>query len=138
MRDPPRARTRHSRGCTERCRARRRIHPTSPRECHVPVRVRRQHAHAHDLAAAIRATCAKRGTEIPAEPTALTKEFGSIADKRTQWRVFRKRFGTTNCPEEFEVVVEELRAFLTPVIAAARSGNPARLRWDAAGSWKAV
>jgi hypothetical protein len=90
------------------------------------------------LAAAIRATCAKRGTEIPAEPTALTKEFGSIADKRTQWRVFRKRFGTTNCPEEFEVVVEELRAFLTPVIAAARSGNPVRLRWDAAGSWTAV
>ena len=40
--------------------------------------------------------------------------------------------------EEFEVVVEELRAFLTPVIAAARSGNPARLRWDAAGSWTAV
>jgi len=90
------------------------------------------------LAAAIRATCAKRGTEIPAEPTALTKEFGSIADKRTQWRVFRKRFGRTNCPEEFEVVVVELRAFLVPVIAAARSGNLARLRWDAAGSWKAV
>ena len=36
-----------------------------------------------ELVAAIRATCAKRGTEIPARPTALTKEFGSIADRRT-------------------------------------------------------
>jgi hypothetical protein len=70
-----------------------------------------------------------------ASPTALTTEFGSIADKRTQWRVFRKRFGTTNCPEEFEAVVQALRAFLAPVIAAARSGNATRLRWDPARGW---
>lgn len=37
-------------------------------------------------------------------------------------------------PEEFEVVDEKLRVLLTPVIAAVHSGNPVRLRWDAAGS----
>lgn len=90
------------------------------------------------LASAIRATCERRGTEIPAEPAALTAEFGSIADKRTQWRAFRKRFGTTNCPEEFEAVVGALRAFLAPVIAVARSGSATRLRWDPARGWTGI
>jgi len=90
------------------------------------------------LASAIRATCERRGTEIPAEPAVLTAEFGSIADKRTQWRAFRKRFGTTNCPEEFEAVVRALRAFLAPVIAVARSGSATRLRWDPARGWTGI
>ena len=87
------------------------------------------------LAAAIRTTCAKRGTEIPAEPVALTTQFGSIAAKRAQWRVFRQRVGNTNSPEEFEVVVRELRDFLTPVLASIRSGQSTDLRWDPVRGW---
>jgi hypothetical protein len=87
------------------------------------------------LAAAVRATCAKRRTEVPAEPTALSREFGASADKRTQWRVFRKRLGTTRCPEDFETVVRELRVFLDPVTASARSGKPVLLRWDPIRGW---
>lgn len=86
-------------------------------------------------AEAIRATCAKRGTDIPEMPTVLTQDFGANADKRTQWRAFRRRFGTTGCPEEFETVIALLRVFLVPVIATVRSGQPTRLRWDPLGGW---
>lgn len=87
------------------------------------------------LAAAIRATCATRRTQIPAAPRALTRPFGANAQRRAQWSAFRKRLGTTDCPEDFEVVVAELRVFLTPVLAAARSGVVSAIRWDPRGPW---
>lgn len=72
------------------------------------------------LGGAIRATFARRGTDVPTEPPeALTSAFGTDAAKVALWKSFTQDLETQE--EELDAVVSELRDFLMPFAAAAIS-----------------
>jgi len=75
------------------------------------------------LAKAIWGICAKRETEIPARPTALSKAFAESSAKAAQWLAFRRRLHPTTCPEDFADVVAVADSFLRPVAAAIAAGE---------------
>ncbi len=87
------------------------------------------------LAQAIAATCERRGTAVPAQPTALTPRFGADPAKASQWRAFRRRLTPMDCPEDFAVVVEEVARFLWPIVEAVSRGAAFEQAWRPAGQW---
>ena len=87
------------------------------------------------LAQAVRATFERRGTPIPdAAPLALTSEFATDTGKRTLWRAFVRR-GRLSDEAELAEVVDVLRAFLLPVLDAARGEAALDARWQSGGPW---
>ncbi|MCL4222466.1 MAG: nucleotidyl transferase AbiEii/AbiGii toxin family protein [Phycisphaerales bacterium] len=88
------------------------------------------------LAKAIRSTCAKRGTEILARPTALSKAFAESSAKAAQWRAFRRRLNPTSCPEGFAEVMAAVREFLQVIAAAIAAGEPFERTWTPPGPWR--
>jgi predicted nucleotidyltransferase component of viral defense system len=88
------------------------------------------------LVKAIRGTCEKRGTEIPARPTALSKAFAESSAKAAQWRAFRQRLHPTTCPEDFVDVVAVVEAFLRPVAEAIAAGERFDRAWTPPGPWR--
>lgn len=88
------------------------------------------------LAKAIRCTCEKRGTEIPARPTALTRAFADGTAKAAQWRAFRRRLIPTSCPEDFAEVMAAVAEFLQPIVAAIAAGEPFERAWSPPGPWR--
>lgn len=88
------------------------------------------------LAKAIRSTCEKRGTEIPARPTALTRAFAESPTKAAQWRAFRRRLNPTSCPEDFAEVMAAVAEFLQPIAAAIAAGEPFERAWTPPGPWR--
>jgi hypothetical protein len=79
----------------------------------------------------------KVAVRLPAtDPTALTGTFTNDATKQIQWRAFlnKSRVAETSLP--LVSVIDRLRAFLLPVIAAARTGAAFHLRWRG-GAWDA-
>ncbi|MFN7022026.1 MAG: nucleotidyl transferase AbiEii/AbiGii toxin family protein [Phycisphaerales bacterium] len=87
------------------------------------------------LAKAIRSTCAKRGTEIPARPTALSQAFAEDPAKAVQWRAFRRRLNPTSCPEDFAEVMAAVAEFVQPIAAAIAAGEPFERTWTPPGPW---
>ena len=70
-----------------------------------------------ELREAIEATLRRRGTVVPqGHIDALESEFAHDADKQTQWDAFLRRAGLPG--EELSAVVEEVRAFVRPVLVA--------------------
>jgi predicted nucleotidyltransferase component of viral defense system len=98
----------------------------------------RRQAFAGDrLARAIRATFERRGTPIPIGlPVALTPEFAAVPDKRAQWVGFRRKGNLIAAPEDLRVVVDEIAAFLGPVVDAARRGEDLAMSWPMGGPWR--
>lgn len=88
------------------------------------------------LAKAIRGTCEKRGTEIPARPTALTRAFVENPAKAAQWRAFRRRLIPTSCPEGFAEVMAAVVEFLQPIAAVIAAGEPFKRTWSPPGPWR--
>jgi predicted nucleotidyltransferase component of viral defense system len=89
------------------------------------------------LVRALRATFERRRTPIPEDtPLALTPAFVVIESKSAQWKAFLRKNAIQSAPEDFGHVVEDLRAFLEPVIAAARSGNQFASSWSPGGPWR--
>jgi predicted nucleotidyltransferase component of viral defense system len=89
------------------------------------------------LAESIAATFGRRRTEVPAEvPIGLSSAFADDAEKATQWRAFVQRSGASSARELSEVL-EELRAFLAPVMQRIRARSGANLTWVPGGSWRA-
>ena len=71
------------------------------------------------LVAAVRATFARRGTDLPPDvPIGLRDEFAEDAVKQTQWRAFLRKADGDPTRDLVEVIVE-LRAWLWPVLQAA-------------------
>lgn len=67
------------------------------------------------LAAAIRATFARRRTPLPVElPTAFTDAFGSDLVKRAEWAAFVRRAGLSGTAPSLDQVVLALRDRLAP------------------------
>jgi hypothetical protein len=67
------------------------------------------------LSRAVRATFARRGTELPTStPVGLSDEFAADQTKQTQWRAFTAR--NQLATPELQVVVQHLRQFLESAI----------------------
>ncbi len=88
------------------------------------------------LVEAIKATFARRGTQLPGEvPIALSEAFSHDSGKATQWRAFLRRTGLEKAGVEFSQVVTELRTFLIPPILAASKGEALRQSWVEGAQW---
>lgn len=75
------------------------------------------------LAAAIRATFARRLTPLPQDvPVALTGAFASDLAKQVQWKAFvRRSLGPTEAAPSLTDIIPHLSLFLMPLIVQARS-----------------
>jgi len=88
------------------------------------------------LTDAITATFERRQTAIPAGvPFALTDGFATDSAKRTQWKAFVRKGRFADCPEDLLQIVEPLRDFIVPPLAALSAGTRFRKTWPAGGSW---
>jgi hypothetical protein len=89
------------------------------------------------LSDAIRATFRRRKTVLPADfPVALSSDFSGNASKQHQWGAFIKRGRLRISEGDLEKVVETIRGFLGPAVAAARSGSELNAVWPKGGPWK--
>jgi predicted nucleotidyltransferase component of viral defense system len=89
------------------------------------------------LAAAVRATFARRQTPLPVEsPDGLSDAFAAMPDAMARWRAFTRRDLLTATPSDFHQVVSEIRAFLLPVIAEAHMPGVSPGRWAPGGPWR--
>jgi predicted nucleotidyltransferase component of viral defense system len=84
---------------------------------------------------AIGATFQRRGTEIPAEPVALTATFTGDATKQTQWKAFLRR-SRLDGSLDLAMLVTVLREFLLRPLDAVRQGRDFESRWPAGGPWR--
>jgi hypothetical protein len=86
------------------------------------------------LATAIRATFERRGTAIlPGAPLGLTDEFGLDEQKTKQWQAFLRK--NTLEPMPLTTVIETLREFLLPMLAALATGQGFDRKWRADLGW---
>ena len=61
-------------------------------------------------------TIARRQTNLPPLPEALTDAFANDPTKQVQWAAFLRRNSLTGLPERFSEVVDVLRTFFEPVL----------------------
>lgn len=89
------------------------------------------------LVGALRATFARRRTEIPADPPiALTPAFAAIEGKRAQWAGFLRRSRLASAPSDLEAVIDVVAGFVGPVLGAAARGEPFAATWPPGGPWR--
>jgi Nucleotidyl transferase AbiEii toxin, Type IV TA system len=87
------------------------------------------------LAAAMRATFARRQTDLPGEtPLALSAAFATL--RRSEWRTYLMRNGLKDAPAELEVVLDAIVQFLGPIIIAARGPRAWTKRWYPETGWR--
>lgn len=95
-------------------------------------------SHSHlgsDLAAAIAATFAHRGTVLPPEVApGLTASFYSEPDRQSQWRSFLDTKGV-DAPADLAEVCAAIVAFVTPPATAAATGAECALIWNPSLGW---
>tara|TARA_R110002096_G_scaffold362410_3_gene555537 strand:- start:4183 stop:5121 length:939 start_codon:yes stop_codon:yes gene_type:complete len=88
------------------------------------------------LVTAIQATFERRQTDLPKDiPTGLSDEFATDEQKLTQWTAFLTRSHLAESDMRLRQVVDELRNFLLPVLAAAENGREFEHRWRNGGPW---
>lgn len=90
------------------------------------------------LVEAVSGTLRRRETAFPTKmPVGLTEVFAAIAADRGFWSAFLRRTPPATQPPEFARVLEELRRFFGPVIAALATPEGARGRWQPdGGGWR--
>ncbi len=89
------------------------------------------------LAAAVRNTFTRRQTPLPENtPTALSGEFGSSPEKQKQWQAFLSKNRLEKPAKDLKIVIEELAAFLLPVLASARDEKTTIQSWPPGGPWQ--
>lgn len=89
------------------------------------------------LVQAIHATFERRGRDIPAGPLfGLTDEFAQHEQKNMQWAGFLRKNALETMP--LASVIEALREFLLPVLAALAAGEGFNHQWQAGAGWDAA
>jgi hypothetical protein len=88
------------------------------------------------LAGAIRATFARRTTDLPErEPIALRKDFAELKDKKVQWSAFARRGKLVDPDITLTTIVLSLHQFLWPIVCGLRGARPMPRAWPAGGAW---
>jgi len=87
------------------------------------------------LIEAIAATFENRATVIPeGEFEALTTDF--VAQHDIQWRAFARKIGEQELADVFGKIVEDLRAFVLPMLRSPNRGESAAQYWKGGSGWK--
>lgn len=86
------------------------------------------------LVQAILLTFKQRGTALSDNIVAFQAPF--VEEKQIQWTAFRKRLGQEYVPSELVDIINQLSAFLTPVVETAQNGDAFDKRWIAPLGWK--
>lgn len=90
-----------------------------------------------ELQRALRDTFARRRTPLPQEePLVFTAEFTESPLKQTQWQAFVRRGKLKAGERALPEIIEFLREFLWPPMAALQADQPFPRRWKAGGSWE--
>ncbi len=88
------------------------------------------------LAGAVRATFARRTTDLPErEPIALRMEFAERKDKQVQWSAFVRRGKLLDANITLAAVVLSLHTFLWPIVSGLRNELAMPRQWPAGGPW---
>ena len=89
------------------------------------------------LCRAIRATFARRKTELPQQlPMALTPEFSDDRTKSTQWNAFLRKNGLTAPVASLGNVTDLLKRFLLPPTESLRRGEEWEMVWRFPDGWQ--
>jgi predicted nucleotidyltransferase component of viral defense system len=89
------------------------------------------------LTEAIKATFDRRGTNIPSDqPTAFTEEFYANSDKQVQWQAFLRTSKLEDTKLELPEVIENIRPFVQPPLAAVAGSKRFTKYWPAGGPWR--
>lgn len=87
------------------------------------------------LTKAIHSTFERRGTKIPlGTPLALSNEFAKDLQKNSQWNGFQRKNALE--PVTLTIVVDTLRNFLLPVLAAQTAEEPFEQHWHPDTAWR--
>jgi hypothetical protein len=89
-----------------------------------------------ELAQAIRKTFANRGTQLDANPIALTPSFTAAEGTQKQWTAFLKRSQLDNAPKNLDDARERLRSFVLPPTTALLAAQDFSASWSAPGPWQ--
>jgi len=85
------------------------------------------------LQEAVTQTFRQRKTDIPSGSIhAFSENF--VEKKSLQWIAFLERNGIENAPYEFSVIMQEIKAFLTPIVEATTKGSSFTRPWED-GDW---
>lgn len=88
------------------------------------------------LQKAIRATFANRQTAVPQNlPVALTSVYTRNSGALADWKAFIGR-GRITTDTDFEAVIENLREFFTPLIAAEKDNATLEKNWSPSTGWE--
>ena len=88
------------------------------------------------LSDAISNTLRRRSTLLPpGMPLAFTKEFRGDVQKQTQWRAFVRRFKPEGVPESLDSTIEQVSAFLVPLLDCFRKERDCDQTWSIGGPW---
>lgn len=89
------------------------------------------------LSKAVAQTFTHRETDVPTDvPEALGSDFAQA--KEGQWKAFLHASDISDAPQEFARVIEQVRAFLWPVLRALSEAGELRGQWHAGGPWMKV
>jgi predicted nucleotidyltransferase component of viral defense system len=89
------------------------------------------------LRQAIAATFTGRGTAIPAgEIYPLSAEFSRNPARQRLWTGFLKRLGLKDVEPSFEIVTQQIAAFVQAPIQAANQSAEFRKKWNSATQWQ--
>jgi hypothetical protein len=87
------------------------------------------------LAQAIRETFRARQTTLPQNPAAFSDSFTNDRERQAQWTAFVRRIQVENVPTSFSDAVQDIKAFLQPVIQALIDEQPFSKHWSPGGPW---
>ncbi len=90
------------------------------------------------LQEAIIATCTRRRTPISPNAEIFSEEFEKGFDKETQWLAFIRKGQMGEVPEEFSMIMEDIRLFLLPIALSTEQRDPFESEWPPGGPWKKV
>jgi hypothetical protein len=88
------------------------------------------------LCEAVGNTFKRRSTPIPdGLPLVFTDDFRKDVQKRAQWRAFVRKAKPDTAADNLDVVIDDLEAFLMPVVEAVRQSRLLELLWAQGGHW---
>jgi len=90
----------------------------------------------HTLQKAVKATFSTRSTDIPSVPVAFMPDFSGDPIKDVQWKAFIRNNRLLNIPKDFQKIVEDVAAFLGPIVENLASNRPFKSSWKALGPWR--
>jgi predicted nucleotidyltransferase component of viral defense system len=88
------------------------------------------------LCEAVGNTFKRRSTPIPdGLPLAFTDDFRKDMQKQAQWRAFVRKAKPDTAADNLDVVINDIEAFLMPVVEAVRQSRLLELLWAQGGHW---